>query len=231
MKYIDYREKLGIGFNDKEKAGMLADRILLFFDLLPKLIGTYNIDYLFEDISSEYFLTINDFLPETLDNINIQYEILSDSDGSFIFPKGAEELDLALVSEPLEWLNNYPQTKKTYIIALKQYSDSIYIRDVADNLRKTIEAFFQEFLGNTKNLSNNINEVFKFLGTHNAEPELAGSIKDLLLKYDTLNNKIAKHNDKVDARYLEFLLYQTGIFIRMLITVKNGDVKEPTNAN
>lgn len=30
MKYIDYREKLGIGFNDKEKAGMLADRILLF---------------------------------------------------------------------------------------------------------------------------------------------------------------------------------------------------------
>lgn len=69
------------------------------------------------------------------------------------------------------------------------------------------------------------------MGTHNAEPELAGSIKDLLLKYDTLNNKIAKHNDKVDARYLEFLLYQTGIFIRMLITVKNGDVKEPTNAN
>ena len=159
MKYIDYREKLGIGFNDKEKAGMLADRILLFFDLLPKLIGTYNIDYLFEDISSEYFLTINeypeygsyginkikynilskkdikeivsrfvifanistsshlshnvlqtinDFLPETLDNINIQYEILSDSDGSFIFPKGAEELDDALVSEPLDWMKDYP---------------------------------------------------------------------------------------------------------------------------
>lgn len=282
MKYIDYREKLGIGFNDKEKAGMLADRILLFFDLLPKLIGTYNIDYLFEDISSEYFLTINeypeygsyginkikynilskkdikeivsrfvifanistsshfshnvlqtinDFLPETLDNINIQYEILSDSDGSFIFPKGAEELDSVLVSEPLEWLKDYPQTKKTYVIALKQYSDGIYIRDVADNLRKTLEAFFQEFLGNKKNLANNINEVFKFLGTHNAEPELAGSIKDLLSKYDSLNNKIAKHNDKVDARYLEFLLYQTGIFIRMLITVKNTDAKESLNAN
>ena len=138
---------------------------------------------------------------------------------------------MALVSEPLEWLNNYPQTKKTYVIALKQYSDGIYIRDVADNLRKTLEAFFQEFLGNKKNLANNINEVFKFLGTHNAEPELAGSIKDLLSKYDSLNNKIAKHNDKVDARYLEFLLYQTGIFIRMLITVKNTDAKESLNAN
>ena len=151
--------------------------------------------------------------------------------GIFIFPKGAEELDSALVSEPLEWLKDYPQTQKTYVIALKQYSDGIYIRDVADNLRKTLESFFQEFLGNKKNLANNINEVFKFLGAHNAEPELAGSIKDLLSKYDTLNNKIAKHNDKVDARYLEFLLYQTGIFIRMLITVKNSDAKEISNAN
>ncbi|MCR4953190.1 MAG: hypothetical protein K6A43_03865, partial [Treponema sp.] len=136
-----------------------------------------------------------------------------------------------LVSEPLEWLKDYPQTQKTYVIALKQYSDGIYIRDVADNLRKTLESFFQEFLGNKKNLANNINEVFKFLGAHNAEPELSGSIKDLLSKYDTLNNKIAKHNDKVDARYLEFLLYQTGIFIRMLITVKNSDAKETLNAN
>lgn len=282
MKNVDYRKKLGLGFNDESKIKMLKTRIfnlLTEFDetkedweleidikkitrnfsdeigiLIPSEYKNLQIIYYIicsqKDISScvYFFVTFlntlkheyNDYvIIETLetrflsalDNMKISYDKSVDSDGIFIFPKGAEELDSALVSEPLEWLNNYPQTKKTYIIALKQYSDSIYIRDVADNLRKTIEAFFQEFLGNTKNLSNNINEVFKFLGTHNAEPELAGSIKDLLLKYDTLNNKIAKHNDKVDARYLEFLLYQTGIFIRMLITVKNGDVKEPTNAN
>lgn len=282
MKNVDYRKKLGLGFNDESKIKMLKTRIfnlLTEFDetkedweleidikkitrnfsdeigiLIPSEYKNLQIIYYIicsqKDISScvYFFVTFlntlkheyNDYvIIETLetrflsalDNMKISYDKSVDSDGIFIFPKGAEELDLALVSEPLEWLNNYPQTKKTYIIALKQYSDSIYIRDVADNLRKTIEAFFQEFLGNTKNLSNNINEVFKFLETHNAEPELAGSIKDLLLKYDTLNNKIAKHNDKVDARYLEFLLYQTGIFIRMLITVKNTDAKESLNAN
>lgn len=282
MKNVDYRKKLGLGFNDESKIKMLKTRIfnlLTEFDetkedweleidikkitrnfsdeigiLIPNEYKNLQIIYYIicsqKDISScvYFFVTFlntlkheyNDYvIIETLetrflsalDNMKISYDKSVDSDGIFIFPKGAEELDSALVSEPLEWLKDYPQTKKTYVIALKQYSDGIYIRDVADNLRKTLEAFFQEFLGNKKNLANNINEVFKFLGTHNAEPELAGSIKDLLSKYDSLNNKIAKHNDKVDARYLEFLLYQTGIFIRMLITVKNTDAKESLNAN
>lgn len=282
MKNVDYRKKLGLGFNDESKIKMLKTRIfnlLTEFDetkedweleidikkitrnfsdeigiLIPSEYKNLQIIYYIicsqKDISScvYFFVTFlntlkheyNDYvIIETLetrflsalDNMKISYDKSVDSDGIFIFPKGAEELDSALVSEPLEWLKDYPQTKKTYVIALKQYSDGIYIRDVADNLRKTLEAFFQEFLGNKKNLANNINEVVKFLGTHNAEPELAGSIKDLLSKYDSLNNKIAKHNDKVDARYLEFLLYQTGIFIRMLITVKNTDAKESLNAN
>lgn len=282
MKSVDYRKKLGLGFNDESKIEMLKTHIfnlLTEFDetkedweleidikkitrnfsdeigiLIPSEYKNLQIIYYIicsqKDISScvYFFVTFlntlkheyNDYvIIETLetrflsalDNMKISYDKSVDTDGIFIFPKGAEELDSALVSEPLEWLKDYPQSKKTYVIALKQYSDGIYIRDVADNLRKTLEAFFQEFLGNKKNLANNINEVFKFLGTHNAEPELAGSIKDLLSKYDSLNNKIAKHNDKVDARYLEFLLYQTGIIIRMLITVKNTDAKESLNAN
>lgn len=284
MKYVDYREKLGIGFNDEQKRDAIENIIRNFFSSNRTIFEATNNTKILDvakKYSDETFVEIYDFefpgvidaladsfssidntlkdliahfivfanilkselpdnqfsedaktlIPTSLDKLNIKYEIMLDADGIFIFPKGAEELDSALVSEPLEWLKDYPQTKKTYVIALKQYSDGIYIRDVADNLRKTLEAFFQEFLGNKKNLANNINEVFKFLGAHNAEPELAGSIKDLLSKYDSLNNKIAKHNDKVDARYLEFLLYQTGIFIRMLITVKNTDAKESLNAN
>ena len=85
--------------------------------------------------------------------------------------------------------------------------------------RKALEEFCQEFLGNTKNLANNITEVFQYLGKNNAEPEVASMMKSLMNTYDTLNNKIAKHNDKVDEKYLEFLMYQTGVFIRMLIVV------------
>ena len=140
-----------------------------------------------------------------------------------IRPKGAKELDTTLVSEPLDWLKDYPKTRKTFCIALKQYTDGVYIRDVADNFRKALEEFFQEFLGNTKNLANNIAEIFKYLNNNNAENELSSMVKSLLNSYDTLNNKIAKHNDKVDKMFLEFLMYQTGIFIRMLIVVKKNE--------
>ena len=34
-----------------------------------------------------------------------------------------------------------------------------------------------------------------------------------------INDRIAKHNDAVDAKMLEFLLYQTGILIRMGLSV------------
>lgn len=74
-----------------------------------------------------------------LDESHIPYEVLKDQDEYFIFPKGAKELDAALVSQPLEWLSKYPNAHKTFCIALKQYSEGIYIRDVADNLRKTLQ--------------------------------------------------------------------------------------------
>ena len=153
---------------------------------------------------------------------HLAFEFIDNGDLTFIFPKGAKELDTALISEPLEWLQEYPKSRKTYCIALQQYSDGIYIRDVADNLRKALEEFLQEFLGNSKNLSNNAIEIFKYINTNNGEPELSGMIKVLLQSYDTLNNKIAKHHDKVDKTYLEFLLHQTGLFIRMLIVVRQS---------
>ena len=38
-------------------------------------------------------------------------------------------------------------------------------------------------------------------------------------KYKKINDKTVKHNDKLNARLLEFLLYQTGLLIRMVLRV------------
>ena len=165
---------------------------------------------------------------DSLDDCQINYELLSDADGIFIFPKGAKELDDALVSEPLEWLEYYPRARKTYIIALKQYSDGIYIRDVADNLRKALETFLQEFLGNDKNLESNKNEICKYLGQQGVDSGISGLFQPLINAYKNTNDRIAKHNDHVDGKLLEFLLYQTGILIRMVISIKNARDKNDT---
>ena len=169
-----------------------------------------------EDEKLKLVKTLQKYLSES----NNEYEIYQDQDGYYLFPIGAEILDKNLVSEPLLWLDDYPQTKKIFSIALKQYSEKVFIRDTADNFRKALEDFFKEFLQNSKNLENNIPLIGAYLKENGASEEIAKILVGLVNLYSTLNNKIAKHHDNVDSKFLEFLMYQTGLFIRMLIIVK-----------
>lgn len=159
-------------------------------------------------------------LNEAFNESRLRYALLKDDNNYFVFPRGAKELDDALISEPLEWLKDYPNTRKTYIIALKQYSEGIYIRDTADNLRKALETFLQEFLDNKKNLETNKNEICKYLGVQGIDAGVAGLFQPLINAYKNINDRIVKHNDAVDEKLLEFLLYQTGVLIRMVLSVK-----------
>lgn len=269
MKWIDYREKLGIGFNDHQKFNMLSTILknyvgnvikeyfneksyLEYCQMVGEEYNTFNRPYnhlrdsfgvckSVEELVAKYIAFYNTYSPEnvryvykfvdknevlsylknSLENVKIKYEVIEDEDGIFIFPLGAKELDDALVSEPLEWLTAYPIARKTYTIALQQYANGLYIRDIADNLRKAFEEFLKEFLGNNYDLNRNKKEVEQFLKEHDAAPQLITMLVSLISHYYLLNNEIAKHNDKMDEKYLEFLLYQTGIFIRMLVMVKN----------
>lgn len=270
MKWIDYREQLGLGFNDSEKFEMLCNILKNYVEnvvgysydsnsylnfcqkvgepysnggyphllmglrflkcstipeLLSYYIAFYN-TYTSTVCGQPYHINhknkheIIEHLKVTLKNLNINFELYEDNDGVFIFPKGAKELDNALVSEPLAWLKGYPKTHKTYIIALKQYSEGIYIRDVADNLRKALECFLQEFLGNTKNLENNKTDICQYLGAKSVDAGVCSLFQTIINTYKNINDRIAKHNDAVDEKLLEFLLYQTGVLIRMILSIK-----------
>lgn len=172
-----------------------------------------------------------DILEESFAESRLKYAVLKDDGQHFIFPKGARELDNALVSEPLEWLSDYPGAKRTFVIALKQYQEGIYIRDTADNFRKALEAFLQEFLQNEKNLENNKNEIIRYLTMQGVDPGVSGLFQPLINTYKHINDRVAKHNDKVDEKLLEFLLYQTGILIRMVIIVKKDKTEATTHAD
>lgn len=274
MKWIDYREKLGIGFDDNQKFEMLSAMLknyvvnvieenydenshLNYCQMVGEDYYDYHRPYQHlrdsldrckstEELVAKYIALYNTYSPggggysynivgkvqvlgclkEALERLNIKYEIFEDEDGVFIFPLGAKELDNALVSEPLEWLKDYPKARKTYSIALQQYSEGQYIRDVADNFRKAFEEFLKEFLNNNNDLNKNKKEVELYLKEQNAASQLVTMLGSLITHYYMLNNEVAKHNDKMDARYLEFLLYQTGVFIRMLIVVRKGSENE-----
>lgn len=166
-----------------------------------------------------------------LDVCHIQYELVEDDDGLFVFPKGAAELDNALITEPLVWLSEYPQAKKTFITALKQYSEGQYVRDTADNLRKALEEFLREFLGNTKQLEANKSEIGRYLGSQNVGAEFTSLFQTVIQTYKLINDAYAKHHDKVEPKLLEFLLYQTGLLIRMVLSVKQAEMEVVTNAD
>ncbi len=276
MKWVDYREQLGIGFNDNQKFIMLKNNIFKMLHALkeeniyPKSsYGAYlfmvcernthydhyialetslNNSINISEFISKYIAFCNTFptkdrfgntpkytkeeilnyLLDLLGNLNISYDIIQDDDGYFIFPKGAKELDDALVSAPLNWLKDYPKAHKTYCIALRQYSEGRYIRDTADNLRKTLETFLQEFLVNNKNLETNKNEICKYLGQQDVDAGITGLFQPLINAYKSINDRTVKHNDNVEKNMLEFLLYQTGVLIRMVIVVKNS-IKNSTD--
>lgn len=281
MDFLDYREKLGIGYCDKEKFAFFLTKIFnalngvsefthsgcvsndeyfLFCNLTgSRYDSRFSADYhnrerfnecltildrhhsSLEEFLAYYIAFTNSITPQktlsqnwTRENFanllvrmltesHIPIELIKNGDEYFAFPKGAKELDDALVSQPLEWLRNYPSAHKTFVTALKQYSDGIYIRDVADNLRKALEAFLQEFLGNEKNLETNKNEICKYLGSQGVDAGISGLFQPLLNAYKNINDRIAKHNDAVDKKLLEFLLYQTGVLIRMVIVIKMGE--------
>lgn len=152
-------------------------------------------------------------------------EFLVDGENVFIFPKGAKELDDALVSQPLEWLKAYPLAHKAFVKVLKDYVSvtESNASDVADGFRKALETFFQEFFSSSKSLENLKPEYGSFLKSYGVPKELANDFNTLLGAFTDYNNNYAKHHDKSSKNVLEYLLYQTGNIIRLLITLKNGE--------
>lgn len=55
---------------------------------------------------------------------HIGYNLINADGEYFVFPKGAVELDSALVSQPLAWLNQYPKAHTAFVKALREYADA-----------------------------------------------------------------------------------------------------------
>ncbi len=276
MNYMDYREKLGIGFSDDEKFKYLKTNILTclryfqnsynmrsycqfclsigypcapppesyskseeikwYLDEILNILKTKNsikeflwyiiafLNTISEDSANNSDDTslkegLKNLIIREMNRAKIPFDIFEYSDGYFIFPKGAKELDDVLISEPMEWLGSYPKSRKDFVKALKQYYNSEDYSDVADNFRKALETFFKEFFNNDKNLKNNIDYFGDFLKRHGAIKEVSNTFMKMLDLYDKFNNKTSKHNNNINKDFLEYVMYGTFNFVRLLLTL------------
>lgn len=282
MDFLDYREKLGVGFYDKDKFNYFLIKIFNVLNVVSEqtysgcvtrdeyysfcnLTGS-KYDY---HLSAEYHncerfsrcLTILDrhhnsleeflayyiaftnsietekplsqswarehfanLLVNMLTEAHIQIDLIKNDGEYFAFPKGAKELDDALVSQPLEWLNEYPNARKAWIKALKDYADEAVEKasDIADKFRKALEAFFQEFFGGNKSLENYKAQFGNYLKENGVPKEVSANFETLFQAYTNYMNNYAKHRDAASDNVLEYIMYQSGNMVRLLITLKQG---------
>lgn len=287
MDWLDYREKLGIGFCDDNKFKYFKTKIFNALNVVSQdpysgcmdneeyyafcgMAGmpinlNYDMDYHSRDRFEhclciiERTTTLNEFLAyylaltnsikrekssehywvrETfskllcsmLNESHIPFELLKDNGEYFVFPKGAKELDDALVSQPLEWLKNYQSAHMAWVKALKEYATLTEdnISEVADKFRKALETFMQEFFNCDKTLENCKALYGGYLKTQGVPKELVSNFETLLQMYTTFINAYAKHHDRTERKTLEYIMYQTGNVIRLLITLKQ---EESNNAD
>lgn len=284
MDWIDYREKLGIGYKDKQKFKYFRTKI---FNILNSLsddieysristreyskfystvgaeidVALFHIDYnnnrykhvleilekhstYVEEFLAYYVAYLNimdkpreaklsqeDFKAILLNNLkeaHIPYELQQYNNEFYVFPRGVSNFDDALVSQTLEWLKDYPEAEKGWSKALREYAAEGIDKasDVADLFRKALEAFFREFFNSKKTLENLKAEYGTYLSSQGVPSEIKQNLETLLQAYTNYMNGYAKHRDATSDKILEYLMYQTGNIIRLLITLKQGEKKD-----
>lgn len=93
-------------------------------------------------------------------------------------------------------------------------------RWVVDCLSLSLELFLKQYLNNSKSLENQHDILGKKLSEKNISIKIRNMFIKLLDYYEKYNNEHTKHDDSTNEKELDFLIYLTGNFLRLLIEIK-----------
>lgn len=138
-----------------------------------------------------------------------------------LYPPGAELLDQGTVNDVLAWLESYPEVAKHFEQALKIYyaGDSGKYRNLLDNLRFALEQLLKEVLGNKKSLeTQKKDEVLRWFGQRGIHTQVVNLYHQLVFgEYRLYQNDAVKHSEAFSEKEIEFMIYLTGTFMRLLL--------------
>jgi hypothetical protein len=159
-------------------------------------------------------------------------EVLISRTDISILPAGAKLLDENVVEEVLEWLKGYSNVGKHFFEALKIYSakDTTKFRNLLDNLRFALEQMLRVVLGNQKSLENQKVEALQWLASHNIHAHVTNMYNDLIGKFAAYQNDAVKHNERYSPVEIEFMIYLTGTFLRLLVQLHREGASDKKKA-
>jgi hypothetical protein len=125
-----------------------------------------------------------------------------------------------LIADNLEWLAQHPEALKNFQGALSIYlsKDVNKYRNLLDNLRFAVEQLLKDVLQNQKSLENQKDTLLPWMKSRGLHAHVTGMYHDLLFKHFALyQNDAVKHGEKYSPQEIEFMIYLTGTFMRLLI--------------
>ena len=165
---------------------------------------------------------------EALKLSNANVKILKKENDYELYPIHIEFLDEPLVIDNLIWLDKYKITKEHFSSAVKMQRKKQNYRNIVDELRFSLESFFQQLFSNKKTLENQKNNVGEFLKNNNISTTISNMYIKLFDLYTVYNNDNAKHGDNITEQEIDYLIYLTGSFIRLVLQIEESkkEVKE-----
>lgn len=165
---------------------------------------------------------------EALKLSNANVKILKRENDYELYPIHIEFLDEPLVIDNLIWLDKYKITKEHFSSAVKMQRKKQNYRNIVDALRFSLESFFQQLFSNKKSLENQKNNVGKFFKNNNISTTISNMYIKLFDLYTVYNNDNAKHGDNITEQEIDYLIYLTGSFIRLILQIEESkkEVKE-----
>lgn len=134
------------------------------------LESTLNHNYFLECIDTK-LLAIR--LAEALKLSNANVIICKNGNNYELYPIDIEFLGEKLVVDVLSWLDEYPNTKKSFSKALKIKKSPDKYRNIIDELRLSIEFLFKQLFNNSKSLENQKNNIGDYLKENNISVEIS----------------------------------------------------------
>lgn len=174
-----------------------------------------------EEIGSPNVLELADDIREATElSPGVGLRVVKNKGSVTFYPAGAKLLDQGVVNDVLNWLQDYPKVAKHFEQALKIYLDGDRGKDrnLLDNLRFALEQLLKEVLNNKKSLENQQKYLLSWLNSKGLHQEVVNLYNQFLFgQYCMYHNNAVKHSEEFSKKEIEFMIYQTGNFIRLVL--------------
>ena len=144
----------------------------------------------------------------------------------FIYPFGDDFLDTGIINYTLSGLEAYPEAAEEFENALKirLEGDESRYRSLLDGLRFSLEKLLKLVLLSEKSGLDQSKRLLKpWFKDRGLNVQISNLYGKLIEPYEEYHNRAVKHDKQFSLDEVEFMIYLTGSFMRLILQLENKE--------